>query len=80
MPVAIGFSEYGPPEVLRPIEIDEPSAAPGEVRVRVKAAGIAPFDCRLLLYQPTESRLLSSNALRARSHHSPAWPAMVICV
>jgi enoyl reductase len=47
MPVAIAFPDYGPPEVLEPIQIAEPQAGAGEVRVRVRAAGVAPFDCRL---------------------------------
>lgn len=47
MPVAIAFSEYGPPSVLHPIDIDEPEPGEGEVRVRVRAAGVTPFDAKL---------------------------------
>jgi len=39
------FSKYGPPEVLHVMEFDDPQAGPGQVRVRVKAAGVQPFDC-----------------------------------
>lgn len=39
------FDEYGPPSVLRLIEREESPLARGEVRVRVKAAGVQPFDC-----------------------------------
>lgn len=42
---AAGFETFGPPEVLRLLELPEPHAGPGEVRVRVKAAGVMPFDC-----------------------------------
>ncbi|MCP2335878.1 NADP-dependent oxidoreductase [Actinomadura rupiterrae] len=39
-----GFSEAGGPEVLRILEVPTPEAGVGEVRVRVKAAGVQPFD------------------------------------
>ena len=39
-----GFGEPGGPDVLRPMEIATPEAGPGEVRVRVRAAGVQPFD------------------------------------
>lgn len=41
---AAAFTEPGGPEVLRVMEVEEPQAGPGEVRVRVKAAGVQPFD------------------------------------
>ncbi|HEY6740614.1 MAG TPA: NADP-dependent oxidoreductase [Actinopolymorphaceae bacterium] len=44
---ALVFSEYGPPEVLRVVGVDAPHARPGRVRVRVRAAGVQPFDCDL---------------------------------
>ncbi|MBC2906283.1 NADP-dependent oxidoreductase [Streptomyces cupreus] len=47
MAMAIAFSEYGGPEVLSPLEIAEPVAGPGEVRVRVRAAGVNPVDVKL---------------------------------
>jgi enoyl reductase len=47
VPLTIAFAHYGPPEVLKPYSIDEPQAGEGEVRVRVRTAGVAPFDCRL---------------------------------
>lgn len=42
---AAAFSSYGPPEVLQVMELDDPQAGAGQVRVRVKAAGVQPFDC-----------------------------------
>lgn len=42
---AAAFSSFGPPEVLQVLEVDTPQAGPGEVRVRVKAAGVQPVDC-----------------------------------
>lgn len=41
---AMAFSKFGPPEVLRLTELVEPQAGAGEVRVRIKAAGVMPFD------------------------------------
>src|SRR5688572_13346342 len=38
------FSEYGGPEVLRVSEVDTPVAGAGQVRVRVRAAGVQPYD------------------------------------
>ncbi|WP_199442825.1 NADP-dependent oxidoreductase [Umezawaea beigongshangensis] len=44
MSKAVAFSRYGGPEVLETVEIEEPHAGPGELRVRVRAAGVQPFD------------------------------------
>lgn len=38
------FTEYGEPEVLHVVEIDDPAPADGQIRIRVKAAGVQPFD------------------------------------
>jgi NADPH:quinone reductase-like Zn-dependent oxidoreductase len=38
------FERFGPPEVLRVVELPDPEPGPGEVRVRVRAAGVQPFD------------------------------------
>lgn len=42
---AAAFSAFGGPEVLRLSTVDTPRAGPGQVRVRVKAAGVQPYDC-----------------------------------
>ncbi len=44
MTTAAVFDTYGPPEVLRLAELPDPQAGPGQLRVRVKAAGVQPFD------------------------------------
>ena len=42
MPRAVRFDEYGGIDVLRVIEVDRSVPGPGQVLVRVKAAGIKP--------------------------------------
>jgi enoyl reductase len=39
------FDEYGEPDVLHLAEVPDPQAGPGQVRIRVRAAGVQPFDC-----------------------------------
>jgi NADPH:quinone reductase-like Zn-dependent oxidoreductase len=41
---AVVLREFGPPEVLRVEEVDEPEPIPTEVKVRVRAAGVNPVD------------------------------------
>jgi NADPH:quinone reductase len=41
---AIGYTEFGGPEVLRVLELPQPQAGPGQVRVRVQAAAVNPAD------------------------------------
>jgi NADPH:quinone reductase-like Zn-dependent oxidoreductase len=40
----IGLMEFGGPEVLQVIDVPEPHAGPGQVRVRVHAAAVNPSD------------------------------------
>ncbi len=42
---AVAFSEYGDPSVLQLMDFPEPHAGAGQVRVRMRAAGVQPFDC-----------------------------------
>jgi NADPH:quinone reductase-like Zn-dependent oxidoreductase len=41
---AVQYATYGGPDVLKVTETDEPHAGPGQVRVKVQAAGVNPFD------------------------------------
>ncbi|BAV98423.1 NADP-dependent oxidoreductase [Lysobacter enzymogenes] len=44
---AVVFDRYGAAEVLRAIDLPMPQAGPGEIRVRVRAAGVRPSDIAL---------------------------------
>lgn len=44
---AIAFTEYGEPEVLRPVELEVPEPGPGQVRITVRAAGVNPWDWKV---------------------------------
>jgi NADPH:quinone reductase len=41
---AVGVTEFGGPEALHVVELPEPQAGPGEVRIRVRAAAVNPTD------------------------------------
>jgi NADPH2:quinone reductase len=47
MPTAIAYTEFGGPEVLRALEIDEPTPLAGQLLIRVEAAGVNPIDAKL---------------------------------
>lgn len=42
---AVVFESYGPPDVLKVVEVACADPQPGQVKVRVKSAGVQPFDC-----------------------------------
>ena len=44
---AIGVTEFGGPEALHVVELPDPQAGPGEVRIRVHAAAVNPTDTGL---------------------------------
>jgi NADPH:quinone reductase-like Zn-dependent oxidoreductase len=44
---AVQFSQFGGPEVLEVVELPDPHPAPGQVRVKVRAAGINPIDWKV---------------------------------
>lgn len=43
---SVVFAPFGGPEVLSVVEVGLPVPGPGQVRVRVKTAGVQPFDAR----------------------------------
>lgn len=44
---AVQFAEYGDPEVLHLVEVDEPHAGEGQVRIAVRAAGVNAIDWKI---------------------------------
>ncbi|MFM0083867.1 NADP-dependent oxidoreductase [Paraburkholderia sediminicola] len=44
---AIQYSRYGGPDVLERVTHPDPVVGPGDVRVRMRAAGVAPLDTKL---------------------------------
>ncbi len=46
MASAVVYTEFGTPEVLHLQEIPDPEAGPGEVIVRIEAAGVNPLDAK----------------------------------
>jgi NADPH:quinone reductase-like Zn-dependent oxidoreductase len=44
---AVRFSEFGGPEVLKIVDLPDPHAGPGQIRIAVHAAGINPTDWKL---------------------------------
>jgi NADPH:quinone reductase-like Zn-dependent oxidoreductase len=44
---AVTFSEFGDPDVLQYVDVEEPHAGPGEVRVAVRAAAVNPIDFKV---------------------------------
>lgn len=44
---AVRYERYGPPDVLRVVEVPEPAAATGEMCVRIEAASLNPIDFKL---------------------------------
>ena len=43
---AARFSRFGGPEVLEIVNLPDPHAGPGQVRIAVRAAGVNPSDCK----------------------------------
>ena len=47
MPKAVVLTRYGPPDVLVWRDVALPEPGPGQVRIRVKAAGVSPSDAKI---------------------------------
>jgi len=62
---AIGVTKFGGPDALQTVVITEPSAGPGEVRIRVTAASINPLtDISIWCY---------ASALKGVPPYIPGW-------
>ena len=60
---AVQFAEYGGPEVLRVVEVDEPHAGAGQVRISVRAAGVNGIDWKIRAGYMSEQMPLSLPAV-----------------
>ncbi|GAB3606884.1 NADP-dependent oxidoreductase [Conyzicola nivalis] len=47
MSLAVRYSQFGSPDVLRVVDVDEPHAGEGQVRVAVRAAGLNAYDYKV---------------------------------
>jgi NADPH:quinone reductase-like Zn-dependent oxidoreductase len=45
--LAVQYSQFGGPEVLEVVELEDPHPGPGQIRVAVRAAGINPVDWKM---------------------------------
>lgn len=52
----VEYSQFGGPEVLHIVNVPPPHPGPGEVRVKVLAAGINPFDAKVFRGKPTSTK------------------------
>lgn len=68
---AVVVSEYGGPDVLRQVDVEEPHAGVGEVRIRVHAATVNPADVLLRIGD-------IDDALRASTLAPPYRPGMEV--
>ena len=53
---AVRLDSFGGPEVLKIREVPAPQAGPGQVRVRVTAAGLNPMDWFMTAHADTAAR------------------------
>ncbi len=55
---AIVYTEYGPPEVLRLIDVEKPAPKDNEVLIRIRAASVNALDWRMVRGKPVFARLM----------------------
>ena len=67
--LAIGFDVPGGPEVLRPFDVPEPHAGPGEVRIAVAAVAVNPSDT------VTRSGMAHDRYRAVQPPYIPGWDA-----
>jgi NADPH:quinone reductase-like Zn-dependent oxidoreductase len=56
---AVQFERFGPPDVLTFGDLAEPHAGPGQVRIRVRAAGVSPVDLAIRAGTSPSAKTLS---------------------
>jgi NADPH:quinone reductase-like Zn-dependent oxidoreductase len=55
---AIVYTEYGPPDVLRLVEVEKPAPKDDEVLIRIHAASLNALDWRMVRGKPVFARLM----------------------
>ncbi|MCX6552954.1 MAG: NAD(P)-dependent alcohol dehydrogenase [Acidobacteria bacterium] len=63
---AFVYTEYGPPDVLRLIDVAKPAPGDDDVLVRVRAASVNPLDWRLMRGKPWLTRLMIGGLLKPK--------------
>jgi NADPH:quinone reductase-like Zn-dependent oxidoreductase len=63
MPNAIVMTGYGPPEVLKWAQVSVPEPGEGQIRIKVKAAGVSPTDLALRAGYLKDAIPLPANAV-----------------
>ena len=61
---AVVYRHFGPPTVLELVERDRPTPGPDEVLVRVRAAGLNPYDWHFMRGEPVAFRPMMGQGLR----------------
>ena len=69
---AVRVHAYGGPEVLKCEDAPRPLAGPGQLLIRVHAAGVNPVDWKLREGHPKEWRSSSRRCCRWRKRAAPA--------
>lgn len=55
---AVIYTRYGPPDVLRFVDVDTPAPKDGEVLIRIRAAAVNPLDWHFLRGTPRVARVV----------------------
>ncbi|MEQ6899695.1 NAD(P)-dependent alcohol dehydrogenase [Nocardioides sp. YIM 152588] len=63
---AVAYDRYGPPDVLRLVDLPEPEPGPGQVQLRVAATSVNLSDWETLVGSPAYSRIGGLRAPRRR--------------
>lgn len=73
---AVRFEQYGDSDVLQTVDVPEPHADAGQVRIAVRAAGVNPIDWRWTGWRPADSvsRSRPRSAASTVSASCPATP------
>ncbi|MFF6998273.1 NAD(P)-dependent alcohol dehydrogenase [Streptomyces sp. NPDC008313] len=65
---AVVQERFGPPGILRLLDIDRPTAGDGQVLVRVRAAALNPYDWHMMRGDPYAARLTGGMGLSRPKH------------